>query len=74
VGSGSTAAAVRAERVTGQPVGGKWHTQKAEEGMTRLLSWMRRHREISDDSAAAEAVYRDLKESLSIPKSASGKP
>ena len=31
VGSGSTAAAVRSEKATGQPVAGKWHTQKAEE-------------------------------------------
>jgi hypothetical protein len=36
VGSGSTADAIRSERATGQPTGGKWHTQKAEEGVIRL--------------------------------------
>ena len=29
VGSGSTADAVRAEKATGQPTGGRWHSQKA---------------------------------------------
>jgi RHS repeat-associated protein len=65
--SGSTADAVRYERLNGKPVGGRWHSQKASEEMTRLSSWMRKNPEISSDRAAAELVYRDLQRSLSTP-------
>lgn len=40
VGSGSTAAAVRFERTTGLPVGGRSHTQKAEEEFGNLNRWL----------------------------------
>lgn len=65
--SGSTADAVRYERLNGKPVAGRWHTQKAEEGANRLLLWMAHNPEISSDRAAAEAVYRDLRQALAIP-------
>lgn len=65
VGSGSTAAAVRSERATGQPVGGRWHTQKAEEGVNRLQRWLQANpMASSSDRAAAENVLRDLKNAL----------
>ncbi|HEX7808975.1 MAG TPA: RHS repeat-associated core domain-containing protein, partial [Thermoanaerobaculia bacterium] len=35
--SGSTADAVRYERLNGRPVGGRWHTQKAQEAVSTLL-------------------------------------
>jgi hypothetical protein len=65
VGSGSTAAAVRSERATGQPIGGRWHTQKAEEGVIRLQKWLQANPMASpSDRAAAENVIRDLKNAL----------
>ena len=65
IGSGSTADAVRSERATGQPTGGKWHTQKAEEGVVRLQKWLQSNPKASPgDRAAAENVIRDLQNAL----------
>lgn len=65
VGSGSTAAAVCFESATGQPIGGKWHTQKAEEGVIRLQRWLQNNPTASSsDRAAAENVVRDLQNAL----------
>lgn len=65
VGSGSTAAAVKSEKATGQPVAGKWHTQKAEEGVIRLQNWLRANPTASpSDRAVAENVLRDLQNAL----------
>jgi len=41
IGDGSTAAAVEHESATGQAVGGRWHTIKAEESVTRLKRLLR---------------------------------
>ena len=61
IGSGSTADAVRSEQATGQPTGGAWHTQKAEEGVIRLQRWLQANPAASPgDRAAAENVIRDL--------------
>jgi hypothetical protein len=43
VGTGTTADAVRAERLTGQPTFGKFHTQKAEDTARGLRNWLRRN-------------------------------
>lgn len=65
IGSGSTADAVRSERATGQPTGGAWHTQKAEEGVIRLQRWLRANPAASPgDRAAAENVIHDLQNAL----------
>lgn len=65
VGSGSTAAALRFERATGQPVAGRWHTQKAEDGTIRLQRWLQNSPAASSsDRAAAENVLRDLQNAL----------
>ena len=65
VGSGSTAAAVRFERATGQPIAGRWHTQKAEDGVIRLQRWLQNNpTALSSDRAAAENVMRDLQNAL----------
>lgn len=65
VGSGSTAAAVRAEQATGQPVNGAWHTQKAEESVGKLQKWLQANPTASSsDRAAANNVLRDLKNAL----------
>ncbi len=65
VGSGSTAAAVRAEAATGVRVGGKLHAQKAAESVTRLQKWLTRNpTAAAGDRAAAESVLRDLQDAL----------
>lgn len=65
VGSGSTAAAVRQEAITGTPVGGRWHKQKAEDTIRALEKWQENNpKALTVDKAAAENVLRDLKSSL----------
>ena len=66
VGSGSTAAAVRHAGATGQMVGGKTHTEKAEGMVTALEKWLRNNPTASPgDRAAAENVLKDLLDALS---------
>jgi uncharacterized protein YukE len=48
-GDGTTADAVRAERLTGQPVKDKPHTRKANEAVRALRNWLRRHRDASPE-------------------------
>ncbi len=65
VGSGSTAAAVRHELATGQPVGGAFHSQKAKDSIVFLERWLKNNPEATPgDRAAAENVIRDLKDAL----------
>lgn len=66
VGSGSTAAAVRQEMQTGEAVGGRFHTQKAQNMVTALERWSTRNATTASpgDRAAAENVMRDLKNAL----------
>jgi len=45
--SGSTADAVRYERIERQQLGSAWHSLKAQEDMAKLLSGMSRHPEMS---------------------------
>lgn len=69
VGNGSTAAAVRKERLTGQPVNGRFHTQKAQEGIKKLEEWLSKNPTARPgDRAAAENMIKDLKEALLTPK------
>ena len=61
VDSGSTAAALRKELATGQPVGGKFHTQKVEQGIVELGDWLKQNPLASaGNRAAAENMLRDL--------------
>ena len=65
VGSGSTAAAVRHELATGQPVGGAWHSQKARDTIVELQRWLKNHPDAAPgDRAAAENVVKDLQNAL----------
>lgn len=65
VGSGSTAAAVRRELATGELVGGKTHSQKAEELISALIRWLRNNPTATPgDRGVAQDVIRDLKNSL----------
>lgn len=65
IGNGSTAAAVRHELATGKPVGGVFHTQKAEDMIRALEKWLRNNPEATPgDRAAAENVIKDLRDAL----------
>ena len=65
IGSGSTADAVRHEIATGQPIGGKFHTQKAQEYLRALEKWMSRNPNASPaDRAAAKSMLDDLTNAL----------
>ena len=65
VGSGSTADAVRHERLTNTAVGGKLHTQKAENYAEALRRWLRKNPNAKPgDRAAAENVLKDLEDAL----------
>lgn len=65
VGSGSTAAAVRQELATGQPVGEAFHSQKASDSIVELQRWLSRN-PVSrpGDRAAAENLIIDMKNAL----------
>ncbi len=64
-GSGSTAAAIRQELGTGQPVGGAFHSQKAAEGTRSLGRWLSNNPAARQgDRAAAENVIRDMGNAL----------
>ncbi|MCO7246025.1 DUF637 domain-containing protein [Halomonas sp. Mc5H-6] len=65
LGSGSTAAAVRYEKSTGEPVGGRFHSTKASDGIIALQRWLDRNPTASPgDRAAAENVIKDMSNAL----------
>jgi RHS repeat-associated protein len=65
IGTGSTADAIRSERQTGNPVGGKFHTQKGTEYVKALENWLSKNQQASaQDRAAAQAMLNDLKLAL----------
>jgi len=65
IGSGSTADAVRFENQTGNPVGGVFHSQKAEDYSIALQRWLDSNPSASfGDRSAAQNVLRDLQNAL----------
>jgi len=65
IGSGSTAAAVRQELATGQPVGGAFHSQKATDSIRSLERWLSINpTAMPGDRAAAENIIRDMRDAL----------
>lgn len=65
IGSGSTAAAVRYERASGGSVGGRRHSQKAQDMIRALERWLNANPTVRPgDRAAAENVIRDMKNAL----------
>ncbi|MDP8927778.1 MAG: hypothetical protein M3O70_04155 [Actinomycetota bacterium] len=65
VGDGTTADAVRNERLTGQPTYGRWHTQKAEDSLRGMENWLRRNPDASpSDRAIAEREIANLRDAL----------
>lgn len=65
IGSGSTADAVRYEMNTGFNVGGKTHTQKANNYSSFILKWLEKNPNASaSDRAVAENILRDMQNAL----------
>jgi RHS repeat-associated protein len=65
IGSGSTAAAVRHTRATGELVGGSDHVQKARDSIRALQDWLAKNSGAgAADRAAAENVISDLQNAL----------
>ncbi|GAB6852974.1 hypothetical protein JCM10599A_67780 [Paraburkholderia kururiensis] len=65
IGTGSTADAVRYETETGNPVGGVFHTQKAQDYSVALQKWLDSNPNASfSDRSAAQNVLRDLQNAL----------
>ncbi|AZG15417.1 type IV secretion protein Rhs [Cupriavidus pauculus] len=65
IGTGSTADAVRYEAHTGNPVGGVFHTQKAQDYSVALQKWLDSNPNAPfNDRSAAQNVLRDLQNAL----------
>ena len=65
IGNGSTAAAVRFELATGQRVGDKLHSIKAEQSINFLGKWLNQNSNAAAaDRAAAEQLIRDMSNAL----------
>lgn len=65
IGSGSTAAAVREEMSTGEPVGNRFHTQKALDKINELNRWLNINQAASpNDRAATENLIKDMQNAL----------
>ena len=65
IGTGSTADAVRYEISAGQPVGGVFHAQKAQDYSTALQKWLNDNLSAPfNDRSAASNVLRDLQNAL----------
>lgn len=64
VGDGGTAAAIRLEKKTGVPVGGKSHVQKGQERMKNLERIISNPNVSSKDKKVAQKLYDDLSKAL----------
>jgi RHS repeat-associated protein len=65
-GNGTTSDAVRHERATGQPVGGTFHTIKAQETVNALTKWLTKNPNASYvDRLVAQSLLDDLLDALS---------
>jgi len=61
IGTGSTADAIRREKQTGKPVGGKFHEQKGQEYSKALEKWLQKNQNASQsDRKAAQSILDDL--------------
>lgn len=64
-GDGTTADAVRWERASGEDVGGKLHTTKANDSVRALRNWLRRHPGASSqDRGIAQQEFDNLLDAL----------
>lgn len=66
VGTGTTADAIRLERLNGSPVGGRFHTQKGIESVRALENWLAKNPTASEyDRMVAKSLGDELKPVLS---------
>ncbi len=69
IGSGSTAAAIRNEIITGKPTKGTWHSQKGEDSIRFLEKWLGNNPAVrTGDRAAAENIIKDTLDALNTRK------
>jgi RHS repeat-associated protein len=69
IGSGSTAAAIRHEKRTGNAVGGATHSQKGEDYIKALENWIKNNPNANpSDVHTAKQIILDLKEALNLGK------
>jgi uncharacterized protein RhaS with RHS repeats len=65
IGTGSTADAIRWERITGEPVGGTFHTEKGQQYLKALESWLANNANAANrDRLVAQSVLDDLRSAL----------
>ncbi len=65
VGNGSPMAAIRYEKLTGQPVKNKWHSEKSEKSLIYFERWLKKNPIASPgDRANVENLVLDLKDAL----------
>ena len=65
VGTGTTADAVRNERITGKPTQGIWHATKANEYSKGLRNWLQKNPSASArDRMVAQSLLDDLEDAL----------
>jgi len=65
IGNGSTADAIRYEKATGCPVGGRWHAQKGWDYVRALQRWLQQNPNASaSDRQAAQDILDDLLDAL----------
>jgi RHS repeat-associated protein len=65
IGTGSTADALRNERITGLPTKGVWHTNKSEQYVRALDKWLKKNPDASDyDRLVAQSLRDDLQNAL----------
>lgn len=69
IGSGSTADAIRSELQTGNPVGGRFHSQKGEMYRNALNNWIESNPAARpNDVAVAENLVKDLNDAMGYEK------
>ncbi len=64
IGDGGTAAAIKFEKKTGVPVGGKSHIQKGQERIKNLERIINNPNVSSKDKKVAQKLYNDLNKAL----------
>ncbi|WP_374027255.1 pre-toxin TG domain-containing protein [Bdellovibrio bacteriovorus] len=65
VGNGSTAAAIRIERIENLPVKGRYHTQKGQNSLVHFEKWLKNNPEgDASDRAAVENMIMELRDAL----------
>ncbi len=64
IGNGTTMDSIRYELKTGQPVGGKFHSQKGQDYSRALQKLLNGGSMDANDKTAAQAIYDDLQKAL----------